>query len=313
MPQTGLVTSNVYLAHDTGAHPECAARLVAVQNHLQLTGLVEDLRVITPRAADIEDLRMVHTQEHIFRVQRMCHEGRGFLDPDTVVSRESFDVARTVVGGVFTAIDQVMLREVKNAFCLVRPPGHHATASESMGFCLFNNIALGARYLQRHHGQPKVLIVDFDIHHGNGTQSIFYDDPTVFYLSVHRYPFYPGTGREDQHGRDAGTGFNLNCPVTTTLGRGTVVSIFVKALDEVAERFTPDFVLVSAGFDGHTDDPIAGLGLETRDFHDMTAAVTELAWKACDGRVVSTLEGGYDLNSLGPCVEQHLRALMEPF
>jgi acetoin utilization deacetylase AcuC-like enzyme len=254
---------------------------------------------------------MVHTEEHIFRVQRFCHEGRTALDPDTAVCPESFDVARTAVGGVFVAIDQVMLREVKNVFCMVRPPGHHATADEAMGFCLFNNVALGARYAQRHHACRKVLIVDFDAHHGNGTQAIFYEDDTVFYFSMHRSPFYPGTGRESERVKGRGAGFTRICPVPVTLDHAVIVSLFVKALDEVAEVFVPDIVLVSAGFDGYAGDPIAGLRLETRDFREMTQAIVELAAKSCSGRLVSVLEGGYDLNSLGECVEEHLRAMME--
>jgi len=311
MPRTGIVTSNIYLAHRAEGHPESPARLIAVQGHLQRTGLWGELRVITPRAADIEELRMVHTEEYIFRLQRLCHEGVAFLDFDTYVCRESFDVARAAVGGVFVAVDQVMLREVTNAFCLVRPPGHHASASEPMGFCLLNNVALGARYAQQHHELKKILIVDFDVHHGNGTQSIFLEDDSVFYFSIHRSPFYPGTGGEVETGRGRGAGFTRNCPVARSADRGTVVSLFVKALDEIASGFTPDFVFISAGFDAHEGDPIAGMGLTTGDFGEMTAAVVELAGRACDGRIVSVLEGGYDLNSLGPCVEQHLRALMK--
>jgi acetoin utilization deacetylase AcuC-like enzyme len=311
MAHTGIVYSSVYLAHRTGEHPECPARLVVIQNHLQRSGLWEKFRIFTPRAADIEELRMVHTEEHIFRVQRFCHEGRTSIDPDTAVCPESFDVARTAAGGVFVAIDQVMLREVKNVFCMVRPPGHHAGASEAMGFCLFNNVALGARYAQKHHACRKVLIVDFDAHHGNGTQAIFYEDDSVFYLSMHRFPFYPGTGHESERGKGRGAGFTLNCPVPVSLDRAVIVSLFVKALDDVVRVFVPDFVLVSAGFDGYAGDPIAGLHLETRDFREMTAAIVELAGKCCSGRIVSVLEGGYDLNSLGECVEEHLRALME--
>ena len=311
MPTTGVVYSNVYLEHKTGEHPECPGRLIAIQNRLVRTGLWENLRIFTPRAADIEDLRMVHTEEHIFRVQRFCHEGRTALDADTVVCPESFDVARTAAGGVFVGIDQVMLREVKNAFCMVRPPGHHATADESTGFCLFNNVALGARYAQRRHACRRVLIVDFDAHHGNGTQAIFYEDDSVFYFSMHRSPFYPGTGSEGERGKGRGAGFTLNCPVPVTLDRGAVVSLFVKALDEVAAAFVPEIVLVSAGFDGYAGDPIAGLRLETQDFREMTQAIVEVARATCSGRIVSVLEGGYDLNSLGECVEEHLRALTE--
>jgi acetoin utilization deacetylase AcuC-like enzyme len=311
MPTTGIVYSSVYLEHKTGEHPECPGRLLAIQNRLVQSGVWGKLRIFSPRAADIEDLRMVHAEEHIFRVQRSCHEGRTSLDPDTAVCPESFDVARTAVGGVFVGIDQVMLREVKNAFCMVRPPGHHATADEAMGFCLFNNVALGARYAQRHHGCRTVLIVDFDAHHGNGTQSIFYEDDSVFYFSIHRSPFYPGTGRESERGKGRGEGFTLNCPVSVSLDRKVIVSLFVKTLDEIAGVFVPDLVLVSAGFDGHVGDPIGGLHLQTSDFRDMTAAIVELARTTSSGRIVSVLEGGYDLNSLGECAEEHVGVLME--
>jgi acetoin utilization deacetylase AcuC-like enzyme len=221
----------------------------------------------------------------------------------------SFDVARAAVGGVFVAIDQVMLREVDRAMALVRPPGHHATADQSMGFCLFNNVALGARYAQQRHGLGKILVVDFDVHHGNGTQAIFEEDPSVFVFSMHRWPFYPGTGAADRKGTGAGAGFTFNLPLPATTKRETVVSLFEQSLADIAERFTPEIVLVSAGFDAYQDDPIAGLNLAPSDFRAMTDAIVALADKACSGRVVSALEGGYDLRAIGACVEQHLRAL----
>ena len=311
MAKVGLVYSDIYLAHETGDHPECPERLRAIVAHLQQSGTWDKCRVFEPRAADVEDLLMVHTESHVFRVQRFCHEGKRYLDPDTVVCPASFDVARAAVGGVFVAIDQVMLREVDRAMALVRPPGHHAGADRARGFCLFNNIALGARYAQRRHGLKRVLIVDFDVHHGNGTQDIFEEDDSVFYFSMHRWPFYPGTGAAERKGTGRGKGFTFNLPLAATTDRETTVSLFEQSLADVAERFTPDIVLVSAGFDAYADDPIAGLGLQPRDFRAMTAAIVALADKACRGRVVSTLEGGYDLKALGPCVEQHLKAMME--
>ncbi len=311
MSRVGLVYSDIYLHHLTGDHPECPARLEAIVAHLQQSGLWETLRVFQPRAADVEDLLTVHTEEHVFRVERFCREGKRWLDPDTVVSPESFDVARAAVGGVFVAIDQVMLREVDRAMALVRPPGHHAGADRAAGFCLFNNVALGARYAQRRHGLGKVLIVDFDVHHGNGTQAIFEEDDSVFYFSMHRWPFYPGTGAADRKGTGRGKGFTFNLPLSAVTSRETTVSLFAQSLDDIAERFAPDIVLVSAGFDGYADDPIAGLGLAAGDFRAMTESIVALAQKACAGRVVSALEGGYNLKALGGCVEQHLKGLME--
>ncbi|HUV38321.1 MAG TPA: histone deacetylase [Planctomycetota bacterium] len=309
MQEAGIVYSDFYLLHDTGAHPECPARLAAVRDHLVKTGQWERARVFEPRAADVEDLLMVHTSEHVFRVQRFCSEGQRHLDPDTVVCAASFDVARAAAGGVFVGVDQVMLREVTHALCLVRPPGHHASADRAMGFCLFNNVALGARYAQRRHECGKVLIVDFDVHHGNGTESIFYEDDTVYYYSIHRWPFYPGTGSADRRGRGRGEGFTRNVPLSARLDRGGVVSLFVKTLDEIASTFKPDIVFISAGFDAYEGDPIAGLGLVPKDFYEMTRAVVEVTDAACPGRLVSVLEGGYDLDAIGPCVSEHLRAL----
>ena len=311
MPPTGLIYSNVYLAHQTGDHPECPSRVKSIWSHLKMRRLLEELQVYEPRAADVEQLMMVHREDYVFRVQRLCSEGGGYLDPDTVVGPESFVAARAAVGGVFTAVDQVMLGEVKNAFCLVRPPGHHAPPDDAAGFCIFNNVALGARYCQQHHGLERVLIVDFDSHHGNGTQRAFYDDDTVFYCSVHRYPFYPGTGHENDRGAGRGEGFTLNCPIRVPRDRGKFLVTFQRAMQEIEKRFVPDFVLVSAGFDAFEEDPLAGMGLHIGDFHNITSMILEFALKTCEGRLVSTLEGGYNLEWLGPCVEQHLQAMME--
>ena len=308
MSRIGLIYSDLYLAHDTGRHPECAERLRAIVAHLVECGAWQECRVVEPRAAAVEDLAMVHTPEHIFRVQRFCAEGKRFLDPDTVVSAQSFDVALAAVGGVFEAVDLVMRREADRAMALVRPPGHHATADQAMGFCLFNNVALGARYAQRQHGLRHILIVDFDAHHGNGTQAIFEEDDSVFFFSMHRWPFYPGTGAAERTGTGRGKGFTLNLPVAATTDRETILGLWARSLEEIESRFRPDLVLVSAGFDACASDPIAGLGLEPDDFRALTAGVVALAGRACSGRVVSALEGGYDLKTLGLCVEQHLRA-----
>ena len=311
MPKAGLVTSDLYLAHDTGVHPECPERLRAIVEHLRKSGTWEKLRVFEPRAADVEDLLTVHTEEHVFRVQRFCHEGKRFLAPETIVSAQSFDVARAAVGGTFVAIDQVMLREVDRAMALVRPPGHHAGADRAMGFCLFNNVALGARYAQRRHGLGKVLIVDFDLHHGNGTQEIFEEDDSVFCFSMHRFPFYPGTGGAERKGSGLFRGSTFNLPLPATTDRETIVSLFAQSLEDIEERFAPDIVLVSAGFDMHRDDMNGGMGLLPEDFREMTRSIVALADRRCAGRVVSVLEGGYDLRSLGRSVEAHLKAMME--
>ena len=310
MPPSALVYDDIYLDHDTGSHPESPGRLRAIMSHLYHSKLIDEVKQISPRYATIEDLMLVHDGRYVFEIERICKEGGGPLDPDTVVSAKSFDVARCAVGGVQNAIDAVMMGYADNALALVRPPGHHARRDQAMGFCIFNNVAIGARYLQVKHEQPHVLIVDWDVHHGNGTQEIFYRDPSVFYFSVHRSPYYPGSGTEIEVGQDEGRSATLNRPVRLNQGRAGFLNAFQAGLTETLARFKPDFILVSAGFDAYENDPVGGIGLQQGDFKYMTDLVVAAADKLCRGRLVSVLEGGYDLRDLGPCVEQHLLGLL---
>jgi len=307
---TCLVYHDIFLEHDTGDHPECAGRLQAIVSHLHHRKLLDELRLLDPRCVSIEDLLLVHDERYVFEVERMCTEGGGYLEPETVVSPRSFEVARYAVGGVLAAVDAVMVGDAANALCLVRPPGHHARRDQAMGFCIFNNVAVAARYLQVKHEQPNILIVDWDIHHGNGTQESFYRDASVFYFSVHRWHFYPGSGSVEEVGRDAGRGMTLNKPVLLPEGRNAFLSAFQEGLKETLSRFKPDFILISAGFDGYEADPLAGMGLQMGDFKRMTDLVVAEADKRCRGRLVSVLEGGYDLRDLGACVEQHVLGLL---
>ena len=308
---TGLVYHEDYLKHRTRpGHPERPERLTAILEHLEQTGLYEQLTLIEPAPAAIEWIAQVHSPEYIRSVERTCKAG-GILDSgDTPVSRESYAVARLAVGGVLAAADAVMGGEVRNAFCLVRPPGHHATRDRGMGFCIFNNVAIAARYLQQHHGLQRILIVDWDVHHGNGTQEAFYDDPTVMYFGVHQYPFYPGTGGADERGSGPGEGFTINVPLPAGSGGAEFLAAFEDVLAPAAEEFKPDFILVSAGFDAHADDPLAGMRLTAEDFRDLARVVKTLTEKHCEGRLVAVLEGGYDLEALSASVAEVLRAFL---
>jgi acetoin utilization deacetylase AcuC-like enzyme len=246
----------------------------------------------------------------IHHIESLCRHGETCVDADTRISPESFEVARFAAGAAMAAVDAAMGEEGGRAFALSRPPGHHATITTSMGFCLFNNAAIGARYAQAKYGVERVLIIDWDVHHGNGTQDIFWNDPTVFYFSTHQYPYYPGTGSRDERGAGKGEGTTLNIPLAAGTAAREHRQAFSDALHEIERRFPPDLIIVSAGFDSRRGDPLGGLMLEDSDFAEMTKDVLRLAEKHGSGRVVGLLEGGYNLDLLGGSVKSHLTALI---
>jgi len=311
--RTGFVYGEIYLEHKTGPdHPEAPERLTSIVRRLEKTGLLERLVRIPPVAADTKWLTEVHTPQYVARVRRSCEEGQGWVDtPDAPASKESYRVALAAAGGVLEAIDAVMEGKVRNAFCAVRPPGHHALEDEAMGFCLFNNVAIAARYVQKKHRLAKVLIVDWDVHHGNGTQAIFYDDPTVLYFGVHQSPFYPGTGAADEKGEGPGLGYTVNVPLPAGSGDAVFKRAFDEKLRPAAREFKPDFVLVSSGFDAHEDDLLGRMLVTSEGFAELTRIVREIADKNCRGRLVSMLEGGYGPTGPAAGAEAHLRALMD--
>ena len=252
-----------------------------------------------------------HTPQHYKAVERAVSEGLGYLDADTAVSMRSLDAALYGAGGVCRAVDAVMNGEARNAFLPVRPPGHHATGERAMGFCLFNNVAIGARYAQTKYPEiERIAIVDWDVHHGNGTQGIFYDDPSVFFFSMHQYPWYPGTGARGETGTGRGRGYTLNVPVRAGVRAREQRSMFDAALEEIGTKFKPDLIIISAGFDAHEADPLGQLLLTDEDFTEMTRTVKEWAASVCNGRIISSLEGGYNLKTLGNTVRAHVRELM---
>jgi len=301
----GFVFDDLYLEHvPPSGHPECPARLKSLVQHLKDCAVWDQLVAIPPTPASSEDLRRVHTPGYLEYLRSVCEAGGGQLDAgDTHASQDSFEVARLAVGGVLRAIDAVLEHRVENAFCAVRPPGHHAEVDCPMGFCLLNNVALGARYAQQHYGLRKIAILDWDVHHGNGTQHIFEGDPSVLYISLHEYPFYPGTGARDERGIGRGEGFTLNIPLPAGTGEDRYLQAFDEEVVPALETFSPDLLMVSAGFDAHMNDPLADMNLSDASYAAMTWKVKAVA------PVVSVLEGGYDLGALARSVEQHLRVL----
>ena len=312
MLRPGLVLDPVFERHDTGpGHPERAARLQAIRRAVAAAGLEESFERVAPEEADDELLELVHDAEHIRRVDRAAASGARLLDAmDTTICPESARVARLAAGSLVALCRRTARGELSGGFAAVRPPGHHAERDLAMGFCLFNNVALAARYLREHEGLGRVLIVDWDVHHGNGTQHILEQDASVFYFSLHQSPLYPGTGARDERGRGAGHGATLNCPLPPGTGDAGFLGALRDELEPAAERFRPQFVLISAGFDAHWADPLAQLEVSTAAYGEATRRVRELARRHAGGRLVSVLEGGYDLEALGESVVEHLRALV---
>lgn len=311
--KTGLVYGDILLDHKTTqGHPESPQRLKAIIDKLKSDNLYSRLVQISPEPVDIKWLTTVHTNEYIEHVKQSCQNNVAYLDStDTPISENSYDVALAAAGGVLKAVDAVIDGKVTNAFCAVRPPGHHAVKDKAMGFCIFNNIAIAARYIQQKHNLPKILIVDWDVHHGNGTQEMFYDDPSILYFSTHRYPFYPGTGAESEKGSGDGSNYNINVPLPAGSGDEDFIKAFRDKLEPAAMKFDPDFVLISAGFDAHVDDPLGGMRVTTEGFAEVTRIVKTIAQNCCGGRLVSVLEGGYDLEGLSDSVRAHIQVLME--
>ncbi len=299
-----------YMEHDTGAHPENAGRLQAVTRHLSFLGLDALCKRRACPPISLERLSYVHTPEYIASLGAFAGQGGGRLDEDTVVCPRSYEVALIAAGAAVDAVEQVVRGVDRTAFCLSRPPGHHALPDRGMGFCLFNHIAVAAAVARRELGLERVLIVDWDVHHGNGTQDIFYSDPTVGFFSMHRWPFWPGTGAADEIGAGEGRGATRNVPIAFGTSREEQLSRFTAELNEFADAMRPELILVSAGFDSHRTDPVGSLGLETEDFIELTRAVLAVAGRHAQGRLVSVLEGGYNPAALTDCVEAHLETLL---
>jgi acetoin utilization deacetylase AcuC-like enzyme len=296
-----------FLDHYTGNHPERASRLRQIVARLESTGLAAQCTRPNWEPASRARLERVHEPGYIDIVAAIAARGGGHLDPDTAVSPASFDVARLAAGAVCDAVDRVLAGEDRTALCLVRPPGHHALRERAMGFCLLSNVAIAASVARDEHELDRVLVVDWDVHHGNGTQDIFYADDRVGFFSIHRWPFYPGTGDTEETGTGAGLGTTVNLPVAFGTPRQTYRQTFAAELEKFAARFLPQLILISAGFDSHRADPIGSLGLEVEDFADLTKIVRDVAAVHAQGRVVSVLEGGYNPPVLAECVDAHLR------
>lgn len=312
-PQVGFVFDERCMAHQQDAgHPETPQRVMVIRKALEKESLLTKMVSIPAREATNEELRLVHDQSYIDEVKRVCAGAPDVLGPDVfIMTSDSFLAALLAAGGGFAAVDAVQEGRVLRVFCDTRPPGHHALPSQAMGFCIFNNIALAARYAQKEHGLKKILIVDWDVHHGNGTQDIFYEDPNVMYFSSHHYPFYPGSGSTLEKGIGDAKGTTLNLPLEGGSGDADYIEGFEELLLPAALDFKPEIVLLSCGFDSHFRDPLGGMGVTEAGFGRLTEIVVKIANEACSGKIVSFLEGGYDLQAIATSALVHVRRLMD--
>lgn len=312
-PKTLVITSDASLKHVTSpGHPECMERYGSVVTRLRESGLMHDVRKMdAPRAAR-EQLLYAHSGSYVDLVERECESGGPVLSTgDTEVGKGSWEAAVHGAGAALAAVDQIFEGAVKRAFCVARPPGHHASPARGMGFCLFNNAGLAARRAQRVHDVSRVAILDWDVHHGNGTQDVFYEDGSVYFFSVHQWPLYPGTGAASETGRGEGRGTTCNAPLPAGSGRDQIFSAVEEGFVRAMEKFQPELYIISAGFDSRKEDPLGGFQLTDRDFADLTRMVLDLAEEHAGGRVVSVMEGGYNLRGLANAVEAHVGAMVE--
>lgn len=311
--KTGLLLDPLYADHDPGqGHPECPERYTAIMKALTGSGLLPKLASIPARAAEFPEIERCHPKHYIELARDEVAEGLDALSTgDTDICAKSYDVAIRAVGGVLNAVDAVMSGQLSRAFCAVRPPGHHARPAQGMGFCLFNNIALGARHAQKKHGAAKVAIVDWDVHHGNGTQDIFYEDGSVLFASTHQDPWYPFTGHAEETGAGKGKGSTMNFPLPAGTGMQAFTEAFETRLLPAIATFKPDLIMISAGFDSRVDDPLGKFKLTDADFVTLTKHLMKAAEEHCQGRLVSVLEGGYHLSGLASAVTAHVGALVE--
>jgi acetoin utilization deacetylase AcuC-like enzyme len=302
----------VHKLHDVPGHPEHPGRVESTHDYLESHGALEALLKNDPRAATDSDLELVHPPAHIERIRRLEASGGGAIDPDTAVLPGTFSASVHATGGVLAGLDSVLREGASSAYCLVRPPGHHATSHQSMGFCFFNSVAVGARYARLRHGVERLAIVDFDVHHGNGTQEIFWNDPSVLYISTHQFPFYPGTGHWRETGGPVAERRTVNVPLPAGSGDAEYLRTFDRLLLPLIERYQPQLLLVSAGYDAHQGDPLAGMELSTDAYRTIMLRLRAVADLLCSGRLVAALEGGYNLDDLAESVAVSITALQEP-
>ena len=309
MNKTGYISDPFYLKHKNEPHPENPGRLNAIQKNIESSKYYNNLTLIQPRKATVEDIAKVHGTGYIRSVEDSCRNGVRNLDADTVISSDSYQAALLSAGAGLEALDKILEGTVGNAFCAVRPPGHHAEQNKAMGFCLFNNVGVIARYAQDVKNIQKIFIFDWDVHHGNGTQHSFYKDSSIYYSSIHQYPFYPGTGGVDETGTGDGLGSNLNLPMRAYSCDADYINAIEHKLIPVIQKFNPDLIIISAGFDAHENDPLAQINLSTDCYGKMTQKLMEIANDVCNGRILSMLEGGYDYSALADSVQLHVETL----